>query len=196
MNIVQIGTNRANDNLTSLVYKYNPDQIQNLILVEPFAIHNDKIRDCYTNYYNSLHIENIIISHTEDTVQKLCYHPDDLAGSNTGELASLNPDHSIGIRYYYNKEELLYLELPNLTIDQLFNKYNLHTIDILYIDTEGFDDKIIYSIDFNKFLIKTIYYEHLHIDRDKLRLYLKENNYNIDIETNSYPYCDCAIKSV
>jgi hypothetical protein len=193
MNIVQIGTNRAYDNLASIVYQYSPEIITNLILVEPFSLHNHSIQSCYAKYIDKLHLENIIISDSDAVTNKLWYHPNDLTHQNAAELASLNKQHSINIRSYYKEDEVVCLELPNLTANQLFDKYNLNNIDILYIDTEGFDDRIIYSINFDKYYISTIYYENLHIDRDKLRAFLSQLNYKIDINTNNDPYCDLAI---
>lgn len=193
MNIVQIGTNRAYDNLATIIHQYSSEIIDNLILVEPFSLHNPSIRSCYAKYTDKLHIENIIISDSVIATNKLWYHPNDLTHQNAAELASLNKQHSINIRSYYKADEVVGLELPNLTINQLFDKYNLQKIDILYIDTEGFDDKIIYSINFDKYYISTIYYENLHIDRDKLRSFLAKLNYKIDINTNNDPYCDLAI---
>ena len=193
MNIVQIGTNRAYDNLAAIVHQYSPEIIHHLILIEPFNLHNNSIQSCYANYASKLHIENIIISDSPVTTNKLWYHPNDLNHQNAAELASLNKQHSINIRSYYKEDEVVGLELPNFTANQLFDKYNLQTIDILYIDTEGFDDKIIYSINFKKYNIRTMYYENLHIDRDKLRTFLSGINYQIDINTHNDPYCDLAI---
>lgn len=193
MNIIQIGTNKANDNLAALVHTYNINDINLLLLVEPFAIHNETIKSCYAKYSGRLKIENIVISDREDETIQLWYHPDDLRHSNAGELASLNKQHSTHIRSHYSIDDVTYLSCSNYTINKLFDKYNISTIDLLYIDTEGFDDKIIYSIDFTKYTIKTIYYENLHIDKETLRNYLKTQNYSIEINTDNDPYADKAI---
>lgn len=192
MNIIQIGTNKANDNLASLVHNYDVNDIDLLLLVEPLQIHNNTIQSCYAKYLTKLSIENIVISDQNDETIKLWYHPHDLSHANAGELASLNKSHSTNIRSQYSVDDVTYFECPNLTINKLFDKYNLSNIDILYIDTEGFDDKIIYSIDFKKYSIKTIYYENLHIDKEKLRHFLKSLNYNIDINTSGDAYADKA----
>ena len=66
-----------------------------------------------------------------------------------------------------------------MTINQLLNKYNLKNIDLLFIDTDGFDDKIIESINFDEFTIDEIYYENLHVDSDKLRDFLISKDYTV-----------------
>jgi hypothetical protein len=42
------------------------------------------------------------------------------------------------------------------------------------------DEKIIKSIDFNKFYIKKIYYENLHINNEELIRFLESKNYHIN----------------
>lgn len=190
MNIVQIGTNRAYDNLATIVKNLSNRSINLLLMVEPFEIHNPSIIKCYEQYKNVLFIENIIISPTieHNNKLKIYYHEEDFNNLNTGELASLNNKHTLNIRSYYADTGMKYLEITSLNINELFVKYKLRNIDILYIDTEGFDDQIIYSINFNKYFIDKIYYEHLHIDKEKLRKFLKSKQYNIlsDIAGDSY----------
>lgn len=194
MNIVQIGANRAYDNLTNIVMSYRPDEIKSLIIVEPFDLHNNSISSCYKNYFNSLHIENIVVSPTllHDKTIKIWYHPSDLNHNNAAELASLNKQHAINIRSHYDANDMKFIECNAININELFDKYNLDNIDILYIDTEGFDDQIIYCIDFHKYTIKKLYYENLHIDKYKLRNFLEKHNYKIQQNIDSDPYADLA----
>ena len=49
LNIVQIGTNRANDDVTELVNQYS-NYIEKLILVEPLIVHHSTIEQCYNKY--------------------------------------------------------------------------------------------------------------------------------------------------
>lgn len=190
MNIIQIGTNKANDNLTAIVKNIDVSRISLLLLVEPFVIHNPSIEYCYKDYKNILAIENIIISPNieHNNTEKIYYHEEDFNYLNTGELASLNSRHTLNIRSHYDESGMKYSEIETLNINELFDKYQLTKIDILYIDTEGCDDKIIYSINFNKYNINQIYYEHLHINKYDLREFLIAKNYKIvsDIAGDSY----------
>ena len=195
MNIVQIGTNKAYDNMSDIVHRYSNLNITCLVMIEPFIYHNDSIKKCYSEYLNKLFIENIIITPDQEHKDKesIWYHELDATHGNAYELASLNRQHSLNIRSYYDINGMTTLELNCLTLNELFQKYNLETIDILYIDTEGSDDKIIYSIDFNKFIIKEIFYENLHIDKEKLRDFLILKNYSIEESTENDPYADRTI---
>ena len=111
----------------------------------------------------------------------LHYHDQDSIGRDKFELASLNKNHFIKIREsYYTEEGMKERVVPSVTINQLLDKYQLTDIDVLFIDTEGFDDKIIKSIDFDKYNIKEIYYEHLHIDANSLQIFLESKGYTIE----------------
>mgnify|MGYP003333746143 CR=1 FL=1 len=195
MNIIQVGTNKAYDNLSTIINKYSNNEINKLIMVEPFAYHNKSIEACYSNFSNKLYIENIVITPNEnhDPTENIWYHHDDSVHSNAYELASLNKQHASNIRSNYQINDMKSLELPCLTLNELFNKYDTQTIDILYIDTEGFDDKLIYNINFDFFIIKKIFYENLHIDANKLREFLISKNYLIKQSIQEDPYADKAI---
>jgi len=56
-----------------------------------------------------------------------------------------------------------------VTLKDLLQKYNIKNIDLLQIDVEGHEYKIIRSIDFNVIRPKIIHYEnkHLNIDDNK-----------------------------
>ena len=55
-------------------------------------------------------------------------------------------------------------------------------IDVLQIDTEGFDDEIIYASDIHITKPKLIHFESIHLDKEKksnLFNYLKTLNYDV-----------------
>jgi FkbM family methyltransferase len=173
---VQIGSNKGYDDFTDLLVGKN---VEKLIMVEPFFEHNVSLAECYEHITNKV-IENIIITDdsSKDT-ERMYFHPQDSNHSNKFELASLNRQHSLKIRNHYSDNEIVYRELPSTTINNLFDKHNITIIDLLFIDTEGYDDKIIYNIDFSRFTIKELYYENLHIDSEKLESYLINNGYSV-----------------
>ena len=173
---VQIGSNKGYDDFTELLIHKN---VEKLILVEPFEEHNESLRRCYSNIEN-LYIENIIINDDPNKYsESIFYHEEDANHGNKFELASLNKLHSLKIRSNYNETGIQERKLNSMTINQLLYRYNIVEIDLLFIDTEGFDDKIIESIDFTKFVIKEIYYENLHINSEKLREFLSQKNYTV-----------------
>lgn len=69
-----------------------------------------------------------------------------------------------------------------ITIRSLLKKYNIKKVDILQIDTEGYDYKIIKTIPFDLIKPKFIRYEWCHLTKDdqqKSITFLKEQGYHI-----------------
>ena len=170
MKIVQLGVCVGNDDLTKLIGKTQPEI---LILIEPMEIHNDKINECY-GWVNNKFIENIAITTDDKTEMSFYYHEND---GPLYEVASNNKFHII--KHGYNVEGIKELIVKTSSINNLFSKYNLDNLDILFIDTEGLDDLIIKSIDFNKFTINEIYFENLHLTQPDIYDFLESKGYEI-----------------
>jgi FkbM family methyltransferase len=167
LNIIQIGSHKGYDDLTEIVKKHKPEEIENLILVEPQQQFNESLNDCYLEYKPK--IENIVITPNENETTTNFYH------SNNTEVSSIIPNHLVK-HHQFSYQETQY---SCMTINNLIKKYNLSKIDILFIDAEGIDDQIIRSIDFEKNEILEIYYENLHINNNLLIEFLKSKNYQV-----------------
>lgn len=187
INIVQIGANRGDDDLSSIIFR-DKWKIKNLILVEPLSLHNNSLETYYDDIYNK-HIENVVISEKEtNELIPFYYHTND---APSYEVASLNKEHILKHQQWNSKlteDGIIKTELQSLTLNQLFKKYDLSDIDILFIDAEGVDDKLIYSIEWDKYNIKKIYFENLHINFDKLNNFFIQKKYTVtkNIGTNGW----------
>lgn len=170
MKIIQIGTCDANDDLTQIVKEQKPEL---LILVEPMAIHNDKIKECYLGVDNFF-LENIAITTKNIDEIIFYYHKND---GPKYEVSTTDLNHIL--KHGYDVSGVVELKVKCLTINNLFDKYNLSKIDILFIDSEGSDDEIIKSINFEKYNISKIYFENLHIKDNSIYDFLIELGYNI-----------------
>lgn len=171
MKIVQIGTCRANDDVSKFV-KSGVD-IDILVLVEPMEIHNDIIYECYKDIKN-VYLENVVINVNEDTETSFYYHKND---GPLYEVSSTDLNHIL--KHGYTNENLVELKVKCLNINQLFEKYHLKDIDILFIDAEGLDESIIRTIDFKKYNISKIYFEYLHLKNDDIYNFLVNEGYDI-----------------
>lgn len=175
MNIVQIGTNRAYDDVTDLVKEYGADT---LILVEPLVVHHEIIRECYINIKNK-YIESIAITDDENIKELIFYyHKEDGPGF---EVAGLSKEHILKHSIFNSKlteDGIIKVMVPCMTLNDLLAKHNLKKVDVLYIDVEGMDDKLIYSLNLDRFDIVNIIYEHLHIDGEKVIQYLDSKGYD------------------
>jgi hypothetical protein len=66
--------------------------------------------------------------------------------------------------------EIQSFDVPAITLDQLFKKYNIKKLDWLLLDVEGIDAEIIMSFDWTKYDIGRIEFEHLHLGDNKQKI--------------------------
>jgi FkbM family methyltransferase len=75
--------------------------------------------------------------------------------------------------------------LPTLSLNNLLAKHQITRLDLLQIDTEGFDFDIIKQIDFERLRPNLIHFEHIHLAPEKLRAcidLLKSKGYLLLVE--------------
>lgn len=162
MKVVQIGSNRGDDELSKYLKK-NYNKLDFALFVEANPLHIEELKKCYEEYEN-VFIENIAIkpsSHEQDTL-KLYYYEDD---APLYEVTSCVKSH-IEKHYRhlnYSEDKLHHFEVSALTIDDLFLKYNIKELDWLLLDVEGIDAELLVNTDWNKYDIKKIEYEKLHL---------------------------------
>lgn len=58
-------------------------------------------------------------------------------------------------------------EVNCLTLEQLFSKNDIHSLDLLFIDAEGYDWKIISQLDLDKFKPRIIYLEYCNLEQEE-----------------------------
>jgi FkbM family methyltransferase len=178
MNIIQIGANRGNDDVSELINNQQPTK---LILVEPMKLHNEALNNFY-HWVNNKFIENVVIDIEGGKDVEFFYHENDAPNY---EISSLNKEHflkhsHIGSPNFPSFHEgIKSFFIKSININDLFRKYELNHIDILFIDAEGHDDEIIKSIEFDNFKIGKLYFENLHIKDDNIYNYLEGKGYKI-----------------
>jgi FkbM family methyltransferase len=81
------------------------------------------------------------------------------------QLASFDRNHLVKHRGRIpNIEDILFAqEVPCMTLDTLLDRYSVKRVDVLQIDTEGFDSEIIKMINFERIQPYVIVYEHKHL---------------------------------
>lgn len=169
MNIVQIGANRGNDDLTDII---GQTQLNKFVIVEPLSVHNEYIEKCY-EWVNNKIIENVaIVTENIDNIE-FYYHIND---GPEYLVASTNEMHILN--HGYKSNGIVKLIVPAYTINNLLQKHKIFELDILFIDAEGLDDAIIRSIDFDQYKINKIYFENLHLKSD-VNSFLNDKGYSI-----------------
>ena len=128
MKVVQIGTNDGNDDIRNFCLNVRPEFI---LLVEPFSYHLNKIKENYSNIIKNVYIENIAIHPTDNLRSVKLFYSERDGIDHTYQLTSMVPEHLI--KHGHDITELKTFEVPSLTINALFDKYSLKTIDYLFL---------------------------------------------------------------
>ncbi|MEP2024107.1 MAG: FkbM family methyltransferase [Reichenbachiella sp.] len=202
-NLVQIGSNDgvANDPLRPHLTVGNWKGI----LVEPVPHVFAELKKNYQGFDENINFECSIISTKDGTehfysikkeaLEKYPEYVDQLGSVSRDMVAKLknefpDVDHDI--------EEL---SLPSVTFDTLVKKHGFDRVDLIHTDTEGNDDKIIATIDFEKYNPDILLFEHVHLDIESYKQLiknLKKSKYKVfyyDLDTiavsenilNQYP---------
>jgi hypothetical protein len=92
---------------------------------------------------------------------------------------------------YLKDGEIKSFTVPCITMEDLFEKYQIEELDWLLLDVEGIDAELLLSFDWKKYKIKRVEFEHLHLGnhKDQIRKMFLEMGY---IERNSlheYDWC-------
>ena len=178
---IQIGSNDGitGDPIHNYVIKYKWSGI----LVEPVKYLFDKLRKNYQNRDN-LFFENVAIA--EKDGYKNFYGIKEGAKSFIwyDQLGSLVPESVLKFKKYIPNfdDHFVTEKIKCMSFPSLIHKHEVKKIDLLHIDTEGYDYEIIKLIDFNKIKPKMILYEGDHLKEDDklacMRL-LKNQGYSL-----------------
>ena len=157
---IQIGANNGiiNDPFHKFIIKYDLSGI----LIEPVPHLFDQLKKNYQNQ-KGVFFENVAIGNTQDHLtfyrvksDKHIYY-DQLGSFNKATILK----HKKNIP---NLEELIIEEpVQVINFNTLVEKYKKKKIDILIMDTEGYDAEIIKMIDFNNINFDLVIFESKHL---------------------------------
>ena len=96
----------------------------------------------------------------------LNYYHDDIKGLNSFDINHL-------LKHGVKKKHINKTKISSISILDLIKKYNIEKLDLLCVDTEGYDDKIIHEFLNNTNLKPLIIFEYIHIKNRSLKELLK-----------------------
>ena len=178
-NIIQIGANDGVrfDILNSYIKKYKTKSI----LVEPIKENYEKLKknyeDCnFISFENSAISINNEISFLYKVNEKYIKNYDD----HIPGITSFNKEHLL--KHGVKNRHIICENVSSINMKDLITKHQLKSLDLLYVDAEGYDGKIV--IDFlNTTNIKpVIILEFIHIRNiifESLIQILEENRYKL-----------------
>ena len=81
----------------------------------------------------------------------------------------------------YKKKHIIKEKVNSLTVNELLLKYKFDNFDLLFVDAEGYDGKIVNDFLRNNHIRPYIIFEYIHIDNKTFTIRLKTLNiYNDD----------------
>jgi FkbM family methyltransferase len=162
INVVQLGANAGDDHVSDFITQYK-EQINTALLVEPIEEIANQCREFYKNRGDdNVVVHTCAISNTDGQAE-LTYIP------GQTRLSSLEP----GMHVDFLNPATTTMTVDTLTLDSLFSKYKLNKVDVLFIDTEGYDENILSDYDFEKYQTGFIVWEWNHSQRTNIVQHFK-----------------------
>ena len=178
--VVQIGANDGKrfDQISKFIKNNNELKA---VLVEPVKKYFEQLKENYKGFKN-IEFENSAISKNNEINFLYCVkdkfiqnYQDHIKGINSYEMKHLL-NHSV------KESHIEKIKVETLTFENLIKKYDLTEIDLLYIDVEGYDDKIVLDFLDNSQLRPILIFEYIHIKNTSFELLMKkllDENYKI-----------------
>ena len=152
--------------LKSLFEEY---QNQNILLVEPVPYNIALLKENTTKYIN-INIETSAVSEKNEIKKFYYVKPDAVKRLDkhwASGIGSLDKQHILNHknkRFLVSETDIEQIDIQYFTFSNLIEKYSISSIDLLQIDVEGAEFKILNSINFEKIEIKKIIFEFKHFD--------------------------------
>ena len=179
-NLIQIGANdgRRFDEISKFIKNNNELKA---VLVEPVKRYFEQLKENYKDFKN-IKFENSAISKNNEINFLYCVkdrflenYQDHIKGINSNEMKHL-------LNHDVKKSHIEKIKVKTLTFENLIKKYDLTEIDLLYIDVEGYDDKLVLDFLDNSKLRPILIFEYIHIKNTSLKILIKRllnENYKI-----------------
>jgi len=190
--------NQSFDPINKLIKKYDWAGL----LIEPLkSVFNNYLKPLYNNN-SKIRLENVAISDSigQRKLYKISFSESRWATGLSSFIKEVIEKHIDSGRVALkakeedilmpsNKNEYITHEIVEcVTLDYLINKYNIKKIDLLLIDTEGFDYEIIKLVNFDKIKPNLIYFEHKHLSTSDYKsslMFLKIKGYKLQSKSGN-----------
>jgi FkbM family methyltransferase len=159
------------------------------IFIEPVEPIFERLKRNY-QFSDRFIFENVAIGPSRET-RKFYYVSEDAKelGGNISlwydQLGSFDKTHILKHCIGRNSGFASYIveqEVKCVLLQDILDKHRVTKIDLIHIDTEGFDYGVLSQIDFNKYRPSIVLYEHYHIsvdEKEKAESLLKTHGYTL-----------------
>jgi FkbM family methyltransferase len=158
------------------------------IMIEPVPYVFERLRQNYGHLSDRLTLESVAIAPAES---RMPFWHLRKAEAGTAELprwydalGSFRKDVVLKHKEFIPdiEERLTSTQVPTLSFRSLCEKHGVEAVDLIQMDTEGYDFEIIKLIDFVRYRPVLLIYEHLHLDestRQVCEAHLREQGYEL-----------------
>ena len=161
--LIQIGANDGKrfDLLNPYIKKYHCKSL----LVEPIKEYFEKLKENYKNF-SFIIFENSAIS-VDNEIQKIykvnTKYLNDYSDHIPG-ISSFDKKHLI--KHGVKNRHIVSEPVSSINIANLIAKHNFHSLDLLYIDAEGYDGNIVIDFLTTTLIRPIIIFEYIHIQKN------------------------------
>ena len=175
------------------IYKYVIRYSWRGVLVEPVSIWFNKLLKTYKDY-PKLKFKNVAICDEDGEKQFYKIRSDNwylrLIG---GSLSSFSLETILKHAWRPGlRSNIVKTTISCMSLESLIREYDIKKINLLVVDTEGYDFNILKQIDFVKIKPMSVFYEHKHlsdIDKQKAESMFLEHGYQVKIGVwNTFVY--------
>lgn len=197
MILLQIGVNNGRDDVQKLV-RENP--FEKIIFIEANPYCSELINESYDflkERDTEVHIEYVFIG--EDLEEEIDFHLPHFETNATGQACSCSKDFLI--REGFKEEDIKTIKVKSVSLNTIFEKYNLKHVNYIFVDAEGSDYNILKNFDIKKYTFDQLRFEHGHMSSHEWNFlvdkfynagYLDINNEMVD--ENGFYQSDTLVK--
>ena len=160
-NLIQVGANDGK-RFDVLNYYIKKHQIKSL-LVEPIKENFEQLKENYKNC-DFVTLDNSAISVNQEINNLYKVNPVYIKNysNHIPGITSFEKKHLL--KHGVKKNHIITENVISISIADLIKKYNLNSFDLLYVDAEGYDGKIVIDFLLYSSLRPLIIFEYIHID--------------------------------
>lgn len=164
---VQVGSNDGlqGDPLHSLIIDHD---FWRGMFIEPVPVIFEKLK---ANYHNSERFTFVNKAISTESGSKTFYYVSESAKAELGDklpywydqLGSFDRNHIVKHLEGILEPYIVEADFETMSMQEVFDSNGVNEIDLLHIDTEGFDFQVLSQVDFAKYKPSIVLYEHNHL---------------------------------
>jgi FkbM family methyltransferase len=156
------------------------------VMVEPVPFLFEQLKVNYRGQTDRISFSNTAIGHQADGSRKTLFVIDSKHKGSVPEWYFQLNTFERSVLYHHDipniDDYISEIEVDVLSLDELLLRHRIGSLDLLHIDTEGFDFEVLKTMDLSKAKPRIILIEYKHLSREtriQLLRHLRSNGYSV-----------------